>query len=406
MLIQFSFKNFLSFKEEAVLDMRAVNAYKEHEYNLIDCKKNDKYLKVAAIYGANASGKSNVYKALSTFRLLIITSMNNNPDGENLPIMDYYMPFKFDKDKNNTEFEIILIIDEDEYTYGFEYNAEKIVEEWLFCRNRKTNRSRIIFERGKTINFGATVKKKCDKYKDQIPNEVLLISFFSKLEVDVPEFNILFSAILNMNIAGSDSFIKDYLDDRNFSPRTFINRILLNTIRSNKKELLEFLTAIDSGICDIEYKMEDNRLVFYTKHCDEKGEAYPLPLSRESDGTIKAVYIYLYVKQAIRGNRVFFVDELNTMFHPLLLKFIVDLFYEKGSTAQLIYTTHDTTLLDRKFFRRDQVWFVQKDDYGHSELSALSDFKVRSDSSFEKDYLAGVYGGIPHLKDFSMEEGD
>ena len=85
---------------------------------------------------------------------------------------------------------------------------------------------------------------------------------------------------------------------------------------------------------------------------------------------------------------------------------MVDLFYEENSTAQLVYTTHDTTLMDKKFFRRDQIWFVQKDEYGYSELAALSDFKVRSDASFEKDYLSGVYGGIPLLREFEMKEGE
>ena len=102
----------------------------------------------------------------------------------------------------------------------------------------------------------------------------------------------------------------------------------------------------------------------------------------------------------------FIVDELNVKLHPLLLKFIVDLFYNKNSTAQLIYTTHDTTLMDKRFFRRDQIWFVQKDEYGYSELTALSDYKVRMDASFEKDYLAGVYGGIPLIKEFEMKEGE
>ena len=101
-------------------------------------------------------------------------------------------------------------------------------------------------------------------------------------------------------------------------------------------------------------------------------------------------------------NKCMFVDELSIKLHPLLLKFIIDLFYEKESASQLIYTTHDTTLMDKKFFRRDQIWFVQKDEFGYSELFALSDFKVRSDASFEKDYLAGVYGGIPLLKEFEI----
>ena len=116
--------------------------------------------------------------------------------------------------------------------------------------------------------------------------------------------------------------------------------------------------------------------------------------------------LFIYARMAILNNRSIFVDELNIKLHPLLLKFIIDLFYDKNSTAQLIYTTHDTTLMDKKFFRRDQIWFVQKDEFGYSELSALSDFKVRSDASFEKDYLAGVYGGIPLIKEFSVKEGE
>ena len=125
----------------------------------------------------------------------------------------------------------------------------------------------------------------------------------------------------------------------------------------------------------------------------------------ESEGTIKSIMLFIYARTAILYNKSIFVDELNIKLHPLLLKFIIDLFYENESQAQLIYTTHDTTLLDKKFFRRDQIWFVQKDEFGYSELSALSDFKVRSDASFERDYLAGVYGGIPWLKEFSMKEG-
>ena len=116
--------------------------------------------------------------------------------------------------------------------------------------------------------------------------------------------------------------------------------------------------------------------------------------------------LYIYARAAILRDGSLFVDELNIKLHPLLLKFIIDLFYEKNSKAQLIYTTHDTTLMDKKFFRRDQIWFVQKDEFGYSELTALSDFKVRSDASFEKDYLAGVYGGIPLIKDFEMKEGE
>ena len=131
-----------------------------------------------------------------------------------------------------------------------------------------------------------------------------------------------------------------------------------------------------------------------------------MPLWNESDGTIRSIFIYINARIAVLNNSFLIIDELNIKLHPLLLKFIIDLFYDKDSSAQLLYTTHDTTLMDKKFFRRDQIWFVQKDDFGHSELTALSDFKVRSDASFERDYLAGVYGGIPLIKEFTLREGE
>ena len=154
------------------------------------------------------------------------------------------------------------------------------------------------------------------------------------------------------------------------------------------------------------YDDSEKKIRFTTFHVGVDRETYPLNLWRESEGTIKAIILFILAKKAMLNNRSIFIDELNIKLHPLLLKFIIDLFYKENSEAQLIYTTHDTTLLDKKFFRRDQIWFVQKDEFGYSKLTALSDFKVRSDASFEKDYLAGVYGGIPFLKDFKVKAGD
>lgn len=166
------------------------------------------------------------------------------------------------------------------------------------------------------------------------------------------------------------------------------------------------MQAIDTGIKNISYDENEKEIIFYTFHKGADGEMYPLNLYNESEGTIKSIMLFIYAKTAIYKDGMIVIDELNVKLHPLLLKFIIDLFYNNDSKAQLIYTTHDTTLMDKKFFRRDQIWFVQKDDLGHSELCALSDFKVRSDASFEKDYLSGVYGGIPFLKDFSLKAGE
>lgn len=397
MFIQFTLKNFLSFKEEATLDLTAINAYKEHSNNLIEHDTKEKFLRVAAIYGANASGKSNLYLAIRYFQKIIKESLNNVDDNNDQAVSRYYLPFAFDKEKENTEFEIILLNQNFEYKYGFEYNHEKIVNEWLYRKSINTNRNTIIFERDNdSIKFGATVKKECDTFKEQIPSETLVLTFFNKLKLQTDIFNKVFTSIMSILVADTDLF----------ENLNVVEKVLPDVINNDKEYLLKFLNAIDSGIKDLYYEQSDKEVRFMTAHYDKDGNAYYINLLSESEGTIKSIIVYIYARVTILTDACMFIDELNVKLHPLLLKFIIDLFYDKASKAQLIYTTHDTTLLDKKFFRRDQIWFVQKDDVGHSKLLALSDFRVRSDSSFEKDYLAGVYGGIPLIKDFEMREGE
>lgn len=395
MLVQFKIKNVLSFKEETIFDMTAISAYKEHPSNLIDIDTKEKFLRVAAVYGANASGKSNFVWALQLFRRIVSQSLNNVDDGAESVLKKCSKPFSFEENKGNSEFEIVQILRDEEYQYGFEYNSEKIVMEWLYRKSLKTNRKVTIFERTmQKVNLGVSVRKKCEAYKDQIPPETLLLSFFNKLKLKTDIFKTVYSGITDVLVFMSD----DYEDTR------FLDALLPKVIDGKKEKLLEFLTAIDIGIKDITYKEKET--LFFTFHKGADGELYPLNLYDESEGTIKSIMLFIHAHMAIINDYVLVMDELNVKLHPLLLKFFIDLFYDNNSMAQLIYTTHDTTLMDKKFFRRDQIWFVQKDELGHSELCALSDFKVRSDASFEKDYLAGVYGGIPFLKEFSLKEGE
>lgn len=396
MLVQFMLKNFLSFKNETILDMTAISAYKEHEYNLLEYGAKEKLLKVAAIYGANASGKSNLYLGMNYFQRIIVESLNNVIGEDLTAISKYYVPFSFDQDEENTEFQIIEILGDYEYKYGFEYNDKKIVSEWMYRKNIKTNRTTTILERSDdNVEFGASVRKECEPYQEQIPSETLVLSFFNKLKLKTDIFYTVYQGFMNTLVVDTD-FYEDM---------SVIEKILPKIIDSEKNNLISFLAAIDTGIKDIAYETKDKEINFNTTHTDRDGNKYTINLFNESHGTIKSIVIYIYSRVAIINNKSMFVDELNAKLHPLLLKFIIDLFYNENSSAQLIYTTHDTTLLDKKFFRRDQIWFVQKDEAGHSVLTALSDFKVRSDASFEKDYLAGVYGGIPLIKDFELKEG-
>lgn len=398
MLVQFMLKNVLSFKEETILDLTAINAYKEHPCNLIDIGGKEKFLRVAAIYGANASGKSNLHIAMTFFQKIIAKSLDNVDDGERTAIANYYIPFSFEKENDeNSEFQIVEILDGFEYTYGFEYNAEYIAAEWLYRKNLNTNRTVTIFERTtESVEFGATVRKDCDLYREQLPLETLALSFFNKLKLKTTIFKDVYSGIMDTLVVPAN-FCEDTRILEDFLP---------SVIDYEKAKLLAFLNAIDTGIIDISYDDSEKDIRFFTAHKGKDRVDYDLNLYNESEGTIKSILLYIYARAAIENGKSMFVDELNVKLHPLLLKFIIDLFYEQTSMAQLIYTTHDTTLMDKKFFRRDQIWFVQKDEYGYSELCSLSDFKVRSDSSFEKDYLAGVYGGIPFLKEFEMKAGE
>lgn len=397
MLVQFMVKNVLSFREETVLDMTAINAYKEHESNLINMDLKERFLRVAAIYGANASGKSNLYTAMLYFQKIILQSLNNVAEDSVNAIEKYYQPFLFEEQKSNSEFQIIEIVGGYEYKYGFEYNEECVVTEWLYRKNLKNNRTVTVFERAcDKVEFGASVRKHCDLYQDQIPTETLVLSFLKKLKLKTTIFSDVYDAIMDIFVVPID-FCEDF---------RLLEALLPSVIDRKKEDLVRFLSAIDTGIKDIGYNDSEKDIYFYTIHKGKDGKNYPLNLLFESEGTIKSIMLFIYVQNALQNNKALFVDELNIKLHPLLLKFIIDLFYNEKSKAQLIYTTHDTTLMDKRFFRRDQIWFVQKDEYGYSELSALSDFKVRSDASFEKDYLAGVYGGIPKLANLELKEGE
>ena len=399
MIIQFSMKNVLSFKDEVVIDMRSIPAYKEHSYNLIEVPSGDKLLRVASIYGANASGKSNLCRGMWMFQNIVMRSMNPVKNTEKKVLEQFYRPFAFEDESanSNSEYQIVLSDDETEYTFGFEFNKKEIVSEWLYKRDYNVNRVSTILERDhQSIMIGASIRRECNKYKEQIPEDSLVLTFFGRLILKTPVFRKVFDGIHKMMISDTSFYEnKDVMEE--FLPKA---------IDENKKELLDFLSAIDTGIKDIFYETIDKRKVFYTSHTGKDGKKHPINLYSESSGTLKSIIVYIFALTVINTNGLMVVDELSARLHPLLLKFIVDQFYNENSKAQLIYTTHDTTLMDKKFFRRDQILFVQKYDYGYSKLSTLSDFKVRPDASFEKDYLAGVYGGIPMLKEFSMKTGE
>lgn len=402
MLVWFRCKNFSSFKDEAILDMRAVKSYKEHPYNLISQEDGDSLIRVASIYGANASGKSNFVGAFSFFKNIILESFQrNNKDSNQRSVLEAnYLPFYLESESRSgdTEFEIAVREEDREYQYGFVYNQYEIKEEWLYKRSVSTPRTTKIIERNKQkIELGASVKRACEKYVDAIDKDVLALSFFSSLSLKNHIFRLALESITDIIPIDSSERLEQTLLDRYF-------RYIYSD--EEKQKLLAFIQAIDVGIVDIQVERNPNNQQYNVNmfHLDEKRERYSFNLSLESAGTIKAISLYSIMSIAAELNKGLLIDEFNTKLHPLLQKYLIDRFYEGTKSGQLIYTTHDTSLLDKKYMRRDQIWFVEKNEKGESSLYSLSDFKVRNDSSFGKDYLAGVYGAIPILKDFSFAE--
>lgn len=403
MLVTFRFKNFGPFRDEAVLDMRAIKPNKEHPYNLIQKYEDMPLLKIAAIYGANASGKTNFIDAYNCFRNIVSSSFQeNNKDGEDSFLEEHFYPFLLDSESadEDIEFEAVYRYENTEYTYGFSFNRSRISYEWLYRTALDTKRrvETILLERSpEKIELGPSVRKTCEKYIEEIDTDVLALSFFSSLRLKTPYF---FNTAYLVN-----SFLPVYLTKDSLAKFSMQRYFEKEFDPQEKDRLLSFLHAIDIGIKDISVDKNGNRVLVFTYHVDKEGELVPFPIEIESDGTRRAIAIYSMFSAALRMNKGLLLDEMHSQLHPLLQKYLLDLFYDHSDGAQLIYTTHDTTMLDAKYTRRDQIWFVSKDEAGASSLYSLSDFNVRKDQSFKKAYLSGLYGAIPNLKDFSLNGG-
>ena len=407
MLIRFSFKNFKSFKNENCLDMEATSL-KEHEYNVAKID-NGEYLKVSAIYGANASGKTNVLQAFDYMKKRILVSddsKKNSPiDEENI------YSFMINNDPIALEVEI-LAKNNKIYKYGFEVLKDKIISEWLF--EKRVNKFYAIFERE---NNNVSMKPNKISELVNIDERTLFLNIYSKIDRNNEDFSNVYDWFVNST----------YLDLGNPNFERFINnRVSLKILSDEnyKKELLKFIKTFDSGIegikttpDSIEAVKSNNGIIdIEVIHKGENGELKALPFYLESNGTRKMFHLFDFFMDALKNGMVLFVDELDAKLHPLLTRYIINLFHNSDTNkgnGQLIYSTHDTVNLNKETFRRDEIWFAEKDKDGISEIYALSDYileddknvgkKVRNDATYNKDYLTGRYGAIPVLEEFDID---
>ena len=399
MLIRFSFKNFKSFKDENCLDMEATSL-KEHEYNVAKTDSTE-ILKVSAIYGANASGKTNVLQAFSYMKKRILVSddskVNSPMDEENI------YSFMINEEPIALEVEI-LAKNNKIYKYGFELLKDNIISEWLY--EKRVNKFYSIFERE---NNNVTMKTNKIAGLSNIDEKTLFLNIYSKIDKDNEDFANVYYWFMNSN----------YLDLGNPDFEGIIDKRVsfkILTDKNYKKELLKFIKTFDAGIEDIntipdsvEAVKNNNGIVdIKVTHKGENGEEKALPFYLESNGTRKMFYLFDFFMDALKNGMILFVDELDTKLHPLLTRYIINLFHNSDTNkgnGQLIYSTHDTVNLNKETFRRDEIWFAEKDKEGISTIYSLADYKindvkVRNDATYNKDYLSGRYGAIPVLENF------
>ena len=396
MLIRFSFKNFKSFKNENCLDMEATSL-KEHEYNVAKTEN-----------GANASGKTNVLQAFDYMKKRILVSDDSK---KNSPI-DEENIYSFMINNAPIALEVEILAKNNKiYKYGFEVLKDTIISEWLF--EKRVNKFYAIFERENN-----NVSMKPNKISDlvNIDERTLFLNIYSKIDRNNEDFSNVYDWFVNSM----------YLDLGNPNFERFINnRVSLKILSDEnyKKELLKFIKTFDSGIegirttpDSIEAVKSNNGIIdIEVLHRGENGELKALPFYLESNGTRKMFHLFDFFMDALKNGMVLFVDELDAKLHPLLTRYIINLFHNSQTNignGQLIYSTHDTVNLNKETFRRDEIWFAEKDKDGISEIYALSDYileddknagkKVRNDATYNKDYLTGRYGAIPVLEEFDI----
>lgn len=420
MLIQFSFKNFKSFKDEATLDISATKMTEFSER--VVTVGSEKILPVAAIYGANASGKSNIYSAFEYMSDYVAESFKYGDEDEKFEEFRP-TPFLFDSSSAEAEssFEVYFTLPGDKaekaYNYGFCINKEGVAEEWLNSKAKTARKYSTVFYRSTSdeeLDLSGFPQSSRDNIRVALEKQVLIISLGAKLKV------------------GKCKAIRDWFLANEFAdfgdPFTnfFMSRRLPKKFVENKdiqQKVVEYFASFDEHIRDFRIEKvphdgeakEDTYKINALHKMIDSDEMAEIPLGMESAGTLKMFALYPELQEVLEKGSVFFIDELNARLHPLLVRNFLLTFLNpeiNKSHAQLVFTTHDTWQLSNQLLRRDEIWFVEKDENGVSTLYSLADFvdeegaRIRKDESYEKNYLIGKYGAIPTLKSIDIFRED
>lgn len=423
MLLQFNFQNYKSFKNETTLNMWSSSS-SELNGSLIKIA-DEKILPLANIFGANAHGKSNIIEALKYMQYNVLTSSAFSEVNSNILQNNFSQrfvppkPFLFDKESKNREstFEVYFLNKSDEkiYNYGFTMTAQGIGEEWLNIKKSKNAVSKQIFYRNEAQNE-FNISKSFGILKE------LLLKVINKNTLII-SFGYLFKIAECENVY--EWFQKlDIIDLANDIFSLNASNVVSKELIENEKarnELVTFLNCFDDSIKGFEVKKIDlseqkQKIELFSKHqINDSDDMMDLDFSDESQGTIRMYSLYKHIKNAIDNGSVLCIDEVNSKLHPMLIKRIIDMFNnpkENINNAQLIFTSHDLTQLEITNMRRDQIWFVEKNEQQVSELYSLANIelndgsKVRKDTNYFINYFNGKFGAIPKLKPFWIKENN
>lgn len=417
MLIEFSVKNFLSFKDKVTLSMEKGNGDENLE-NVVS--ENGTYLlKTAAIYGANASGKSNILSALSC-AILMVRNSNLIPVGGK---WNFVKPFLFDEVSRNepSEFEFIFTSNGVKYRYSFSTDMNRIYDEVLdaYYSQKPTN----IFTRKNTNSYEfSTDKSRLEELSNNNTENKLFLVTATTWNYDKTKDAYLWfvNAIDTYNSFDkiADGDLMDYSNEevglKEFALKLLSEAdILIKDITVNYEEKEMDSTMVDMLVPPMarnaeKLKIKNVNIELEHEVKDDNGNAhtYKLNFTDESSGT-KVLFAFApFLKKAFETTKIIVVDELEKSMHPVLVEFIVKLFNNKDinkANSQLIFTTHSTNLLNLELLRRDQIWFTEKNPKnGVSDLFPLDSFSVRKDENIQKGYINGRYGAIPFIRDIDL----
>jgi len=416
MLVQFTVENFRSIKDSVTFSMVSGSNNKINNFEV----RNYQLLSSAVVYGANASGKSNILKAFSFMKSMVLNASKVLQSTDKLP----HEPFRLSTETENASstFEVVFFYNGIKYRYGFEADSTTVFSEWLFS-DEKGKEAKLFF---RDIDNNPELYINPDKFAEGKGLKVLPNSLFI-WKCD-QEGGVIAKCIL------------EWFENVNFLQGMRPSNYLSYTKRQMesdefRKEIVKLVKAADLGIRDLGVEKEEVsnsdfgktlaslipkdpssfkiRIHAIHEKFNDKGTASGIELFNltgddESEGTKKFFCLSAPIIDTLKNGRILLIDELDASLHPMLTMSLISLFKNPSvniKNAQLIFATHDTNLLNQNIFHKSQIWFTEKDSFGSTHLTSLVEFKnIRPQADIKKQYIQGKFGAIPYLGTFSFQE--